>query len=405
MSPPADDTAGPAADGRSRRPSLTIRARLMLTFTGVVAAAGVIMAVAVSVFMRTVPSYVATGRTSLGGDDPGSSALLSLNSPEDILNATLVVSLVVLVLLVAVGAVLSWAISSRLLQPLKRINEAAQRAGSADFSQRIDLRGPHDELRDLADTFDDMLDRLHRTVEAHRRFAANASHELRTPLATTQTMLDVALDDPDADADTLRGVAERVRETNRRSIETVASLLDLAAIGSRPLAVDGVRLDAIVREAVEAARPELASRRIRIAVDSHPVTIAGETTLIRQAVTNLVLNAVRHNVDGGEIAIRVGMSDGTGGLRIQNTGGMIAADRVDDLITPFARGAGRTGSLAESVRGHGLGLAIVSSVVEAHRGTLRLTPRVGGGLTAELALPAGTPRLRTGTTAPSRAPG
>ncbi|GAA4155929.1 HAMP domain-containing sensor histidine kinase [Leifsonia shinshuensis] len=389
MSPPPTrgDGARPSAEGRSRLPSPTIRARLMLTFTGVVAAAGLIMAAAVSLFMRTVPSYVATGRSSLRGDEPGPSALLSLNSPEEILNATLVVSLVVLVLLVGAGAVLSWAISSRLLQPLTRINRAAQRAGSGDFSERIDLSGPRDELRDLADTFDAMLDRLHRTFDAHRRFAANASHELRTPLATTQTLLDVVLDDPDADAGAFRRVAERVRETNRRSVETVASLLALAAIGPRPLTMEEVRLDAVVREAIEAAGPELEARGIRIAVSLHNVAVAGEATLIRRAVSNLVLNAVRHNLEGGEVVVRVAVRDGTGELRIENTGPVIPADRVEDLLEPFARGAGRTGSAAESVRGHGLGLAIVSSVVEAHRGTLRLAPRPGGGLTVVLAVP------------------
>lgn len=165
-----------------------------------------------------------------------------------------------------------------------------------------------------------MLDRLHRTFDAHRRFAANASHELRTPLATTQTLLDVVLDDPDADAGAFRRVAERVRETNRRSVETVASLLALAAIGPRPLTMEEVRLDAVVREAIEAAGPELEARGIRIAVSLHNVAVAGEATLIRRAVSNLVLNAVRHNLEGGEVVVRVAVRDGTGELRIENTG-------------------------------------------------------------------------------------
>ena len=235
------------------RPRLTFRTRLTLTFTVLVALAGVLMVGIVAVFMRTVPTYAGPkartveARTSdgvlvtevappTGSATPQRATSITLRSADDILDTTVIVSLLVLLALVVCGAVVSWLVAGRILRPLQAVNHAAKVAGTGALDHRVGLRGPQDELKELSDTFDDMLERLDRSFAASQRFAANASHELRTPLAATQTMLEVALSDPDADSDELREVARRVLETNRRNIETVEALLDLSGIeqGGRP---------------------------------------------------------------------------------------------------------------------------------------------------------------------------
>ncbi len=392
------------------RPRLTIRARLTAAFTALLAVAGLLMVLIVNAFMRTVPTYVVStstpqlaqtrstttegapvlvpgtdNRTEITASEPG---MLALGSPSDILDTTVIVSTVVLVVVLMVGALLAWVLAGRMLRPLQAINRAAQVAGTGSFDHRVDLKGPRDEVRDLSDTFNDMLSRLERSFQSHRRFAANASHELRTPLATTQTLLEVALDDTDLPVDELRAVSRRVLETNRRNIETVDALLDLADIDRRPLVAEPVDVAGLIDRALADASPELAARDLRVNGSvPHPLIVLGDEVLLRQAVSNLVRNAVRHNVDGGEIHVALSENSNAMRLRIQNTGPELDADQVAEFTEPFRRGAGRTTSATESVRGHGLGLAIVSSVVEAHHGTLALSPREGGGLTVELALP------------------
>ncbi|MFS0894354.1 sensor histidine kinase [Microbacterium sp. 179-I 3D3 NHS] len=392
------------------RRRLTIRARLTVAFTSLLAVAGLLMVLIVNVFMRTVPTYVVAevdGMTVPATTDPPSAGLptdaaitrtfdaakatstIALRSPIDILNTTLIVSAVVLVAVLLAGALLAWVLAGRMLRPLQAINRAAQVAGTGSFDHRVGLDGPRDEVRDLSDTFDDMLGKLDRSFQSHRRFASNASHELRTPLATTQTMLEVALADPDLTVDELRAVSRRVLETNRRNIETVDALLDLADIERRTLAADPVDVGRLAHRALAEASGEIEARDIRVRDEADVSAVAlGDEVLLRQAVSNLVRNAVRHNVEGGEIDIETRTDGERVHLRIENTGPLLDADQVTELTEPFRRGAGRTVSSAESVRGHGLGLAIVTSVVEAHRGELELSAREGGGLVVEMALPA-----------------
>lgn len=399
---------GPALHNRSLlgwRPRLTIRTRLTLAFTALLAVAGLLMVLIVNVFMRTVPTYVVSRPTPIAAlptpivpsgdswgdtgtvDTPSRSTSIALTSPVDILDTTFIVSAVVLVLVLLVGALLAWMLAGRMLRPLQTINRAAQMAGTGSFDHRVGLEGPRDEVRDLSETFDDMLSKLDRSFQSHRRFAANASHELRTPLATTQTLLEVALADPDLPVDELRTVARRVLETNRRNIETVEALLDLADIDQRPLAPELVDLTGLVDRVLADASREIEARRIRVhSTGFCPIVVNGDEVLLRQALSNLVRNAVRHNVGGGNIWVELSEDAGHVRLRVQNTGPVITAERSAELTEPFRRGAGRTASPEESVRGHGLGLAIVSSVVHAHEGTLELTPRAGGGLVVKITL-------------------
>jgi two-component system sensor histidine kinase VanS len=328
-----------------------------------------------------------TAPTSTGSMQPVS-ATIALRSSSDILDASLQVSVLVLLALVIVGAVIAWLVSGRILRPLQSVNDAARLAGTGSFDHRLSLGGPRDELRDLADTVDDMLGKLDRAFGASDRFAANASHELRTPLAATQTMLEVALADPDAGIDDLRETARRVLETNRRGIETVEALLDLSELEHREPMRAPVPLDVLVREVLRECDDERARRGISVTVELDSTAIAlGDAVLLRQAVGNLVHNAIRHNTVGGEVRITALQTDAAIELRIENTGQQLTPEAVASFPEPFVRGAGRVAGSSDEARGHGLGLAIVESVAHAHDGRLRLAARDGGGLVAELELP------------------
>jgi two-component system sensor histidine kinase VanS len=385
---------------RRWRPRWTIRARLTATYTALVAAIGAVMLAVVYVFMRYVPNYQITAvprqpvaATQAGGcitvtssveGELARPATLAVRSATDFLQLFLTVSLSSLLVLVVVGAVVGWVVAGRVLRPLGSINRAAQLAGTGSFDHRVAFDGPADEVRELADTFDEMLEKLDNSFQAHRRFAANASHELRTPLAAVHTMLQVALADADLDREALRDVAGRVYETNRRNIETVDSLLDLADIGQGTKRLAPVRLDQVAGDAVQEARAEAEARRVTIDLSLEPVTVLGDQVQLRQAMLNLVRNAVRHNVDGGHLTVAT-VTDGSGDAvaRVTNTGRVVPEELLESLTEPFVRGVGRV----SAPRGHGLGLTIAKSVATSHHGTLRLSGNPGGGLTVTVALP------------------
>ncbi len=397
-----------------QRRRLTLRAALALTFTSLLALTGGATILIVTVFMRTVPTYESSMSFTVTSTDPaadpsptttaadGANMMtqptgLTLRSAGDILTTSLIVSIIVLVVIVAAGAIIAWVMAGRMLRPLQAVNAAAQRAGSGAFDHRIGLGGPHDEVRDLADTFDEMLERLERSFAASQRFAANASHELQTPLATTQTMLEVALADPDASAAELRAVSARVLETNRRSVETVSALLDLAELEQRTVDGHPTDLAGLARAAVQEQSADIAARGLTVHDDLPEIALVlGDEVLLRQAISNIVRNAVRHNVDHGWV--RLTGSAGADGivLAVENTGAALDTSTVASLAEPFVRAAGR---IARD-EGHGLGLAIVDSVMRAHGGELRLRARAGGGLVAELGLPAAGPAALSDATEP-----
>jgi two-component system sensor histidine kinase VanS len=376
---------------------LTFRARLTLAFTALVAIAGTLIVLVVTVFMRTVPQYETIAVEAVPGDDGVTSATpigseanpvdqtgITLRGAGEILNTSLVVSLIALGVIIAAGAFIAWHIAGRMIRPLHDVNEAAQLAGRGAFDHRLNLSGPRDEVRELADTFDQMLERLDRSFSASQRFAANASHELQTPLATSQTMLEVALADPDVGAGELRGVAERVLEMNRRSSETVSTLLDLAEIDERPIERHPVDLIPLLRSVLAEEAPAIEARRLTIEEYlPDEAVVNADGVLLRQAVSNLVRNAVRHNVDGGDIHLGIDAHDDALTLVIENAGAPLSEDVVVSLVEPFVRGAGRVSGAS----GHGLGLAIVESITRAHDGELSLHARPNGGLNVRLMLP------------------
>lgn len=287
----------------------------------------------------------------------------------------------------ALGVGVAYLIAGRVLQPLQRITSAAQRLSVERLDARIELAGPEDELKRLADTFDAMLGRLEASFEHQRRFVADASHELRTPLAVMRTEAEVALADEHASAAELRAATEVVRDASIRAGELVDSLLLLAR--SDRLQIDGlplrapVSLPAVAANAATAVAAEAQARRIDVASELAPAVVLGDPGLLERLAGNLVENAVAHNVDDGWVRIDTGQVGGRALLQVSNSGPLVEPGQVPQLFEPFRRyGTARTAR-----RGAGLGLAIVRSVAQVHGGTAVAEARAGGGLIVTVDLP------------------
>jgi two-component system sensor histidine kinase VanS len=277
--------------------------------------------------------------------------------------------------LLVFGLVGGWFLAGRMLAPLTRIAEATRTAAGGSLSHRIELEGRQDEFRELADSFDTMLARLEAQVDEQRRFAANASHELRTPLATTQTMLEVARNDP---AQVTSELVERLYAVNVRAIELTEALLLLSRTDHRAFTAEPVDLSLVAEEAAESLFPLAAKHDVTIetAGDVSPTT--GSHTLLLQLTTNLVHNAIIHNLPAdGRVWVTTAVVGDRAVLTIENTGEQLSPELVATLVEPFQRGSER---VLSGHRGVGLGLAIVESIVRAHDGTVSLAPRTGGGL-------------------------
>ncbi len=377
------DVGLPTTAPGSRLRRLTIRARLTLTYAGLVTGSGAVLIALVYLYMRQL--QVAVPEQAPSTDGVEEEVYLRITLMSEFLNTMLVISLGALVLLALLSGAVGWVVAGRMLAPLSTMNEAAKQAASGDLSRRLSLTGPRDEIRDLADTYDHMLDSLETSLGTYRRFAANASHELRTPLATAQTMIDVTLADPAASAEQLRSLAERLRETNRANVETVDALLDLAEAQSGDLYREQVDLGEVVASALSQLVPEAGAREVDLPEPPDAlVVVEGDPVLLRQAVSNLLRNAVRHNVAHGGIELELISTDDRARLRVSNDGPLVPAERLESLREPFVRGSGR-GRTRDA--GHGLGLAIVSAVATAHNGVLELSANPSGGLTATLDLP------------------
>ena len=377
------DVGLPTTAPGSRLRRLTIRARLTLTYAGLVTGSGAVLIALVYLYMRQL--QVAVPEQAPSTDGVEEEVYLRITLMSEFLNTMLVISLGALVLLALLSGAVGWVVAGRMLAPLSTMNEAAKQAASGDLSRRLSLTGPRDEIRDLADTYDHMLDSLETSLGTYRRFAANASHELRTPLATAQTMIDVTLADPTASAEQLRSLAERLRETNRANVETVDALLDLAEAQSGDLYREQVDLGEVVTSALSQLVPEAGTREVDLPEPPDAlVVVEGDPVLLRQAVSNLLRNAVRHNVAHGGIELELTSTNDRARLRVSNDGPLVPAERLESLREPFVRGSGR-GRTRDA--GHGLGLAIVSAVATAHNGVLELSANPSGGLTATLDLP------------------
>jgi len=278
---------------------------------------------------------------------------------------------------------LGWYISGRLLRPVREITETARRASEQHLGERLALTGPTDELRELADTFDDMLERLDGAFAAQGRFVANASHELRTPLTVMRTAIDVTLAKPAPSARQFTDMAVRVRRSIDKAETMIEALLTLAVSDRGKLSTEQADLATWAEDAIDTAAPEIERLNLTVEAKLDPAETAGDPQLLERMITNLVGNAVRHNKSGGWIRLRTGSSPGAAYVEIANGGPVIPDDKVAGLFEPFRRMESRTGS----PDGVGLGLSIVRSVATAHHATVTARSQPGGGLAISVVIP------------------
>jgi two-component system sensor histidine kinase VanS len=363
---------------------LSVRLKLTLSYAGFLMLAGAVLLAAVWVFLlRYVPDRALlidpTG-TPTPGLFPIRSELLRVFAPR---------AAAVLAFLLVFGLVGGWFLAGRMLAPLARITDATRMATNGSFSHRIELEGRQDEFRELADSFDAMLARLEAHVAEQRRFAANASHELRTPLAITQSLLEVARNDPNRDSGELD---DRLHAVNTRAIDLTEALLLLSRADQRSFTREPVDLSLIAEEATETLLPQAEKHGVTIETSADMTPTIGSHTLLLQMTTNLVHNAIVHNLpEQGTVWVSTSVRPKNVMLTVENSGEKLSPQLVSTLTEPFQRGSER---LRSDHAGVGLGLAIVKSITQAHDGTLTVTPRTGGGLHVTVQLPA-TP-TRTG---------
>ncbi|MBD0736668.1 sensor histidine kinase [Streptomyces sp. CBMA29] len=303
---------------------------------------------------------------------------------EAALNVLLKRSLLALIGLAVVALVFGYVMAGRVLAPLGRITRTARVVVGSDLKRRIELDGPDDELKELADTFDEMLDRLERSFDAQRRFVANASHELRTPLAINRTLLEVQLADPDASADLLQ-LGKTLLSTNERSEQLVEGLLLLARSDNEIVDRKPVDLAEAASRALDQTRAEAQGKGVELRSRLDGAVVQGNGVLLERIALNLVQNAVRYNVaENGWVDVSTAVEGGQGLLVVSNTGPVVPAYEIDNLFEPFRRlRTERTGS----DKGVGLGLSIARSVARAHGGVIVAEPREGGGLVMRVAIP------------------
>jgi len=375
-------------------PSPTVRLRLTLLYSGLFLVTGLALLVTTYLLFRRstgVDLIVPHGNRLSPETIRQVNLMFSSSLARHIhgLHVGLLESGMALAALTAVSVALGWLVAGRVLRPLRTMTATTRQISERNLSQRLALSGPRDELKDLADTVDGLLDRLEAHVAQQQRFAANASHELRTPLAVTQTVLDVARHDPGADPTEL---IERLHQLNTRAIDLTEALLLLSQADQRSFTREPVDLSLLAEEATETLLPLADKRGVDLEISAEVSPTSGSAALLLQLTTNLVHNAIVHNLPrGGTVWVTTGVGPEGASLCVENTGEQLAAPTVATLVEPFHRGTER---IRTDHAGVGLGLAIADSITQAHDGILTLTPRAGGGLrvTVHLPQPPYTPR-------------
>jgi two-component system, OmpR family, sensor histidine kinase VanS len=351
-----------------RVPGLSVRLKLTLSYAGFLMLAGAVL---------LVVGYFSLSR----GVHPG--VIFMVRSHTALLRAFAPIAAIVMAFLLVFGLLGGWLLAGRMLAPLARITDAARMAATGSLAHRIELDGRKDEFRELADAFDTMLARIEAHVAEQRRFAANASHELRTPLAITQTLLDVARNDPDGDTGEL---VDRLRAVNTRAIDLTEALLLLSRADERSFSREHVDLSLVAEEATESLLPLADKRGVTIEISGDMTPTVGSHALLLQLTTNLVHNAIVHNLpDWGSVWVTTSAGPTSAALIVENTGEILAPEVVATLAEPFQHGMER---IRTDHAGVGLGLAIVKSITQAHDGTLTLVRRRDGGLRATVELAA-----------------
>jgi two-component system sensor histidine kinase VanS len=351
-----------------RAPGLSVRLKLTLSYAGFLMVAGAVLLVA---------GYFSLSR----GVHPG--VIFIVRSHADLLRSFAPIAALVMGFLLVFGLVGGWFLAGRMLAPLARVTDATRLAATGSLSHRIRLPGRDDEFRELADAFDAMLARLEAHVGEQRRFAANASHELRTPLAITQTLLDVARKDAARNNGEL---VDRLHAVNTRAIDLTEALLVLSRADQRSFDREHLDLSLVAEEAAETLLPLAEARGVTIETAGDRTPTIGSHALLLQLTTNLVHNAIVHNLpEAGTVRVTTGVRPERAVLTVENTGETVTPELVATLVEPFQRGTER---IRADHAGVGLGLAIVKSIAQAHDGTLGVTPRAAGGLRVTVQLPA-----------------
>ena len=358
-----------------RAPGLSVRLKLTLSYAGFLMLAGTLLLAAVWVFLlQYVPD---DWDRRLLHENPNRQLLLRTFAPA---------AAAVMAVLLIFGLLGGWMLAGRMLAPLTRITDATRMATNGPLSHRIRLPGRKDEFRELADAFDTMLTRLEAHVAEQQRFAANASHELRTPLAISKTLLDVARTDPNHDAGEL---VERLHAVNTRAINLTEALLLLSHANQRSFTREPVDLSLLVEEATETLLPLAEKHGVTVETSGDITPTIGSQALLLQLTTNLVHNAIVHNLpEQGTVWVNTSVRPETVVLTVENTGEKLTPELASTLTEPFQRGTERTHA---GHAGVGLGLAIVKTITHAHDGTLTLTPRSAGGIRIMVELRATAP--------------
>ena len=395
------------------RPQLTVRARLTLLYTGLFAVCGVIV---VGVGYAQVAQLPARGQGS--GRPPASAGDLAsfaarcrsaersahpnpfvlakcasffqqqgAQGQRDLtLSHLLQYSLIALAVVIALAAILGWIFSGRALRPVHRITTAARAASEHNLSARVAPSGPRDELRELAETFDEMLGRLQAAFEGQQRFIANASHELRTPLAVMRATVDVVLGNPDSTPGDLRAMGEDIRAAVDHAEHLISALLILARNEHGLTVREETDLATVAEDVLDTAG--LGDRQVHATLE--PAAISGDPVLAGRLIANLVDNAVRYNLPAGDVWISTHTMAGSSQLTVANTGPVISPADAGRIFQPFQRLSDRT-----SHDGFGLGLAIVASIAAIHGGTATACPREDGGLSVTVTIPSAGAAVRS----------
>jgi len=376
--------------------AFSVRTKLTAWYGGLFLLAGLVLVVINYLLVQsTLPDPAGVALRTVGSADVtyGVTAAAALPSPgmavqllsgsldtyrSSTLSTLVVGSAIALVATAALAVLFGWLMAGRALRPLQDITSTARRLEAGRLDRRINLDGPPDELKELADTFDGMLDRLAESFDGQKRFVANASHELRTPLAVQRTLIEVAMADPAAPPE-LAKLGTHLLHTNERSERMIEGLLILARSDRGLHARAPVRLDEVVTSVLRATADQASSAGVTVETRLRPRTVAGDPVLLERLVTNLVVNAITYNASGGWVYVEV---RGDPALEVRNSGPVVPPEAVPTLFEPFRR-AERTGD----TRNSGLGLSIVRSVAQAHGGRAEALPGRRGGLTVTVRLP------------------
>ncbi|HEV3036100.1 MAG TPA: ATP-binding protein [Solirubrobacteraceae bacterium] len=407
-------TAGDLRSPRRRRlrlPRYTIRLRLAVLYSGVFLILGTLLLAILIVSVRqsthgVVVSAEGTATKlvephSVEAAPPGSTLTvvpealalerarakahqlgkLALNVNNSDLHHLLIWSVFALAIMAVASVAVGWLLAGRVLRPLQLITTAARELSASNLHERLALDGPNDELRELGDTFDELLARLEASFESQRQFVANASHELRTPLTLERAILEVTLADPAASSASLRAACERVLAIGEQQERMIDALLTLARSERGVERREPVSLQAVARAVLLDRHEELARRGLRLESKLEDAPTTGEERLIERLVANLLDNAIHHNTADGWVEVTTGIDAGQAVLSVANSGVAIPADEVKRLVRPFHRlGRDRTGH----GDGHGLGLSIVDAIATAHGATLTFQALADGGLRVEV---------------------